>query len=199
LLALLAWGGLMLQLALSLELAHSNGQSIGSGIAVFLSYFTILTNLFVALVASARALPKGRIRAWLSQRSIVGCATAAILLVGLSYHTLLREVWSPQGLFWVANADLHYVVPFAALVYWIILRGPRLSALAPLPWCLYPVAYFVYALLRGAWVGDYPYHFIDAAGLGYPQVWVNAVALLAVFLVLGYAVWGISRARDARA
>jgi hypothetical protein len=46
----------------------------------------------------------------------VGCATAAILVVGIGYHALLREIWDPRGAQRVADVVLHYVVPAGALL-----------------------------------------------------------------------------------
>ncbi len=69
---------------------------------------------------------------------------------------------------------------------------------APLAWAVWPLAYLVYALLRGAWLQSYPYPFIDVSTLGYPQALLNSAGLLVVFLVLGSALVGIGRARTAR-
>jgi hypothetical protein len=52
-------------------------------------------------------------------------------------------------------------------------------------WLAYPAAYCTYTLLRGAVSGWYPYPFLDANTLGYARVSVNAVMLLAAFLVTG--------------
>ena len=95
-LAAVAWLAVLLQLWLSVQLVIGNGKSIVDGIIVFLGYFTILTNIFVALVASAGARSNGP-TLWLYRPSVVGCATTAILLVSIAYHLLLREIWSPQG------------------------------------------------------------------------------------------------------
>jgi hypothetical protein len=192
-LSLLAWLGVALQLRLSLELARGNGKSIAAGLGIFLGYFTILTNIFVALTATAVAVSAGHPRSWLARRSVIGCATTAILLVGIAYHLLLRDLWSPRGLQWLADVDLHYVVPAAALLHWVASRGARPATTAPLLWCAYPAAYLVYALIRGAWLHDYPYPFIDAAAIGYARVALNSTGLLATYLALGYGVRALSR------
>lgn len=195
-LALLAWLGVMLQLGLTLALTRD--RSIGAGLWIFFGYFTILTNIFVALTTTSAARPVGAPGGWLARRSVVGCATTAILLVGITYHLLLRELWSPTGLQWLADVDLHYVVPAAALLFWAASRGARLPPTAPLLWCAYPAAYLAYALVRGVWRGDYPYPFIDAAAIGYPRVALNSAGLLALYLALGYGVRALSEARSTR-
>ena len=195
LLAAVAWSAVLLQLWLSVQLGLSNGKSIVGGLVVFLGYFTVLTNIFVALVGTAGALSKSPTAfSWLYRPSVVGCATTAILLVGIAYHFLLRKIWSPQGAQWLADVLLHYVVPAGALLHWLAYRHTeRLAARAPLAWCLYPTAYLVYALARGELLGSYPYPFIDVAALGYQQVMINAVGLLAAFVGLGFAVLGLAR------
>ena len=57
-LAALAWTALLLQLFLSLRLSLANGSGIVHGLWTYLAYFTVLTNLLVAVVASRGALAR---------------------------------------------------------------------------------------------------------------------------------------------
>ncbi len=182
-LSLLAWVALLLQLGLSLRLVHAQGGTAIDALVIFLGYFTILSNLFVALTAGASALsPDSR----LASPMLRGCATTAIVVVGLGYHLLLRQIWDPQGWQWVADNLLHYAVPIAALAHWLWFPPQvRLPKRAPLLWALYPAAYLGYALVRGEWIDAYPYPFIDVPALGYPRVFANAAGLMLVFLAAG--------------
>ncbi len=183
LLSVLAWAAVSLQLGLSLQLVRAQGGGIADAVVIVLGYFTILSNLFVALTAGAVALSPG---SRLASPMFRGCATTAIVVVGLGYHLLLREIWDPQGWQWVADNLLHYAVPIAALAHWLWCPPhTRLPMHAPLLWALYPVAYLAYALIRGEWIGTYPYPFIDVPTLGYPRVFANAAGLLLVFLAAG--------------
>ena len=195
LLASVAWSAVLLQLWLSIQLGFSNGKSLLGGLVVFFGYFTVLTNIFVALVGTAGALGKpSKTFLWLYRPSTVGCATTAILMVGLAYYFLLRKIWSPQGAQLLADVLLHYVVPVGALCHWLVYRHSEpLARWAPLGWCLYPLAYLVYALTRGALLSSYPYPFIDVTALGYQQVLINAAGLLVAFLTLGFAIHGLAR------
>lgn len=182
-LALLAWAALLLQLHLTLGATHARGGTTGEALVLFSGYFTILSNVLVAVSASALAwAPESR----LASASLRGCATTAIVLVGIGYHLLLRDIWDPQGWQLVADNLLHSAVPVAALAHWLVFppRTP-LSPWAPLHWCAYPVAYSVYALLRGAWLGSYPYPFIDVGVIGHARAVANAAGLLAVFVATG--------------
>jgi hypothetical protein len=196
LLAGVAWFAVLLQLWLSIQLGFANGKSLVGGLVAFFGYFTVLTNIFVALVASAGVLSQNRAVPpyWLYRPSVVGCATTAILVVGIAYHLLLRKIWAPQGTQLLADILLHYVVPAGALAHWLVYRhNQRLAALAALAWCLYPLAYLVYALVRGEFLGSYPYPFVDVAALGYEQVLLNAAGLMAAFLGVAFAVLGLAR------
>jgi hypothetical protein len=205
LLAGVAWFGVLLQLWLSVRLGFANGKSLIGGLVVFAGYFTVLTNIFVALVATAGAARRNASpRPWLYRETTVGCATTAILVVGIVYHLLLRQIWSPQGAQLLADIVLHYAVPVAALLHWLIYRhDERIGRWAPLAWCSYPLAYLAYVLIRGEILASYPYPFIDVSQLGYRRVSINAAGLLAGFAGLGFVVAGLGsasrRAMKARA
>lgn len=200
LVALVAWFGVLLQLALSLQLAVANGKSVVDGLVVYLGYFTVLTNLLVAVSLSWPLLsPHSAPGRWFQRPGVASAIVVSIGIVGPAYHLLLRHIWNPQGLQWLADATLHYATPLLCLVHWWFSVPPaRMAWFAPLAWALWPLAYLVYALLRGAWLQSYPYPFIDVSTLGYPQTLLNSAGLLAVFLVLGSALVGIGRARTAR-
>jgi hypothetical protein len=193
LLAVTAWFGVLLQLWLSIRLALVNGEPGISGLVSYLGYFTVLTNIFVALVCTAGSLGQhARGRLFLYRLPFVGCSTASILVVGIGYHALLRESWSPQGLQWVADVVLHSIVPVGALLHWLVYRyDDRVAWWTPLSWCWYPLVYFIYVMLRGEILSSYPYPFIDVLALGYARSLINAVGFLVGFVVLGFALLGL--------
>jgi hypothetical protein len=109
-LAVAAWFGVLLQFWLSIRLVLANGQPVISGLVAFFGYFTVLTNIFVALVCTAGSLRQhARGRLLLYRLPFVGCSTAAILVVGIGYHALLREIWDPRGAQWVDVLTLGYI------------------------------------------------------------------------------------------
>jgi hypothetical protein len=195
-LAGLAWFGVLLQLWLSIRMAIGNGGSIVSGLVAYLGYFTVLTNVFVAIVATAGAVRPATV---LYRPALVGCVTTAILVVGLVYHGLLREIWEPQGAQWVADIVLHYAVPIGALVHWrMYAMQPAVGWLAPFQWCWYPLAYFVYVILRGELIHAYPYPFIDVTVLGYARTLAHSLGLLAGFVLVGCVVVALARFRSGK-
>ena len=197
-LAIIAWAGILLQFWLSIGMALANGKTATDGAVVFLGYFTVLTNVFVALTATLPLIAgSSGLGRWFGKPTMLGCATTSIALVGIAYHVLLRSVWAPHGLQLLADVVLHYVVPISALAYWIAYPpAARLRFLAPLVWCGYPIGYILYAFIRGEMLGSYPYHFIDVASLGYRQAVLNGFGLLIAFVVLGGVVVAIARFRN---
>ncbi|NRR33630.1 Pr6Pr family membrane protein [Oxalobacteraceae bacterium] len=183
-LALLAWSGVLLQLWLSL----SRNKSLAEGMLIYLSFFTVLTNIFVTLTLSLPLLaPQSRLGRFFASGQTMACAATSIALVALAYHFLLSHVWNPQGLQWLADVLLHYLTPASYCAYWLFAAPKRnLPWWSPLTWCLYPIAYFAYLLLRGAVLGSYPYYFIDVATLGYARSLLNACALLLGFVLVGW-------------
>ncbi|WP_332844201.1 Pr6Pr family membrane protein [Duganella violaceipulchra] len=68
------------------------------GAVLYFGFFTITSNLFVALVLTL-PLAVGGTRAgrWFASDSTLSCATTAIVFVCIASHFLLRHVWNPQG------------------------------------------------------------------------------------------------------
>lgn len=195
--AAIAWAGVLLQLVLTLRLSLANGKGVVDALLIYLGYFTVLTNIVVATtLALARWGGHSRAAHWCREPGNAAGVLVSIALVGLAYHALLRQVWNPQGPQWVADNMLHYATPLlCALHWWLCVPPQRLAWTEPLRWALWPLAYLMYALLRGAWLNSYPYPFIDVAELGYGPTLVNAAGLLLVFLVLGWVLVALARAR----
>jgi hypothetical protein len=203
LIAFVAWCGVVLQLCLSLRLTDARGMSTLQGLAIYLGYFTVLTNILVAVAVTwPAALPATAPGRFFTQPAVIGWVASSIAFVGVAYFVLLRHVWNPQGLQLLADVLMHYIVPALVVLYSVIaLRRTTLRWTAPLWWSLYPVIYFVYVLVRGALMGRYPYHFIDVSQLGYALTLRNALALWVAFLVLAYVLlllWRVAQGRQVR-
>ena len=184
---IVAWLGVLLQGYLTLNTAVANGHSLVDGLMMFLGFFTILTNVLVCCTVTLPLVaPASAAGLFFAREFAVGGVAASIAFVAISYHFLLRNVWDPRGAQLVADRVLHYVVPALFLVYWFAyVRRVSLRWAYPLYWSAYPAAYFVYVLVRGEMIGSYPYHFIDVSAIGYGRTTVNALGLLAAFIVLG--------------
>ena len=154
---------------------------IGASYSVpnFFSYFTNLSNLFAAcvllFVASGRRASRDFVR-------FVSAVNMAV--VGLVFAVLLRNVDLGGLLPWV-NFVLHTVMPVAVVLDWLVCPpSVRLPAKSMALAMVFPLAYLVYVVLRGAQTGWYPYPFLDPANVG-GHTGVAAYALgIAVTFVL---------------
>ncbi|MFJ2536740.1 Pr6Pr family membrane protein [Pseudomonas sp. NPDC087614] len=195
--AILGWAGLGLQLYLIFFARLSVNAGLLGGLVSFFSYFTVLTNTLVATVLTCAVTPRdGAARRWFLQPWVSSAVAVSIAVVGLAYSLLLRHLWHPEGWQLIADELLHDVMPLVFLGYWWFCVPKGTLRLWHLPlWLIYPLVYFIYALLRGHLLGAYAYPFIDVAVLGYPQVFLNAGGILVGFVVTGLAVIGIDRWR----
>ncbi|NBE06084.1 Pr6Pr family membrane protein [Paragemmobacter ruber] len=174
-LALLAWAALVVQLAAVMQ---DGTASLPVAVWALLRYFTILTNLALALAMTGIALGW----ALTFRPAILGGVTLSLLLVGSVYHLLLRGIVPLAGLGLIADLLLHSATPLAALIYWcaFVPRG-HLRPRHALLWTLYPIAYGAYALTRGLIDGIYPYPFLDLPRIGLAHTALNGAAVILAF------------------
>jgi hypothetical protein len=94
---------------------------------------------------------------------------------------------------WV-NVVVHYIMPVAVVLDWFL--DPPRSSLTPRQlgyWLIYPLAFLVYTLMRGAAVGWYPYPFLNPSKAGgYGGVALYCVAIFAAFLIVGWLLIAVS-------
>ena len=141
---------------------------------------------------------------WLAPRSALGrffsrlsvrTATATyIVIVAVTYHLVLRELWDPKGWQWVADNLLHYVAPALFLLDWLVFT-PKTgvewrNALLAL---VFPLVFIGWTFVHGAYSGWYPYPFVDVAAFGWARVLRNSAAMLAALIVLGLVFAAIAR------
>ena len=141
-------------------------------------FFTILTNLIIAAHLFAVA------RNWQMPASRAANLLVSIVMVAATYHLLLAGLWQPQGLAWWANQGLHTAVPLAYLAWWLAF-APKDVTRRDMPyWLIYPLAYCIYAIIRGELTGFWAYPFLDADTLGLPRFALNVAGMLAAFAVM---------------
>jgi len=179
--AVVGWAGLVLQYLVF-------AQAVGVGLATwrFFGFFTILSNIGVAAIATAIAL--GRENRLTGPRARLMGLTS-IVTVGFVYSLLLRSLWSPQGLQKLADAALHDWTPLLFLAFWALMPHGKLRW-RDLKWALTPPAlYLGYALGRGAVDGWYPYYFLNPMLRTGAELGFSILGTLTVFaIVAGSAV-----------
>lgn len=191
--AFIGWLGVALQFYVLMQ--NHAGISTTETVVRFFSFFTILTNLFVAAGYTFPLLAPGSAPGrFFASASARGSAAVYIVVVGAVYALLLSQLYHPHGSAKFADVLVHDVAPIFYVVYWFIfaakedLRWKNAAA-----WLGYPLGYLVWTLFRGAWVSYYPYPFMDVTTLGYQRVFFNAAILTIVFWVLGFIVILIAR------
>ncbi|MET4684993.1 Pr6Pr family membrane protein [Brevundimonas faecalis] len=200
--ALVAWFALGLQYRLTI----SGNPHMGAGELTlnFFSYFTILSNILVALALTAPVVaPNSRIGRWALSEGVRAAVAMFIVVVGVVYHFLLAGIWAPQGWALVGNVLLHYVMPAAFVIDWLAFTPKgRLRWVDPAKWLVPVLIYGGWTLLHGKLSGWWPYWFTDVDKLGLGKVMVYFAGLLVFFLVVGLIVVAIDRTfgrRDSQA
>jgi hypothetical protein len=190
----LGWFGLSVQLCFNVQDALVKNLPVAGHLIDYFSFFTIETNLLVALVLTI-CCTRPRAAQFLTTPSVKSALVVYIIIVGVVYAVLLRNLWHPHGLQLLADVVLHDVIPFLYPFYWLaFLPKGSLRWSDPSWWLVYPVLYFLYSMLRGAAYGIYLYPFFDVAQLGFARVSMNAFALLAFFFGLGVILTAIDHA-----
>lgn len=164
----------------------------------WITYFTILSNILVAVVVTLLAVRPGLF----IRQDGVGVLWRTLRLDGLLMITITGIVYNlllatggKSGWDLVSNTMLHMVTPLVTLIVWII-AGPRglvtarvigLSLLLPLLWA-------AFALIRGGIVGAYPYPFLDVSSNGLASVLTFILAIVIVAVCLAFVLMGIDAA-----
>lgn len=157
--------------------------ALGTRLLRFVSYFTVLTNLLVAVTTTTLALGQDRFPTW--WRVVRLNAVVGITVTGLVHWFLLRPLLDLDGADWFADKLLHVVVPLLAVVGWAVF-GPRGLADRRLLWpsLVYPVGWLAYTLVSGGVAGWYPYPFLDVGLQGYPKALLACAGVAVLLLAL---------------
>lgn len=175
---------------LALVLANVNigfgvsSAPMGQRVFQFFSYFTIQSNLLVGVVAVLLALNPSRDGRLF--RAVRTGGLFGITVTLLVYQFLLSPIVNFTGLAAVSNVGLHYVVPAAAILAWVVCGPhPRSTWRALLLAMLWPLAFVVLTIGQGLVTGFYPYPFVNIAVLGFPRAALNGLGILALLLAIG--------------
>jgi hypothetical protein len=196
--AALGWSALGIEVYFTVAGAAAKNETVAAALIRFFSFFTIQTNLLLALMLTmAAATPDADTRP--GRAGLKAATVVYVVVVGAVYAILLSHLYQFKGYVLFADRILHDVIPILYPVYWLAFApkgGVRRSD--PFLWLIFPILYFIYTLIRGALIGAYPYPFLDVGKLGVGQVVINAFALLAAFLALGFMVAAIDGALAAQ-
>ncbi len=154
------------------------------------SYFTIWSNVVVAISVTLLALAPGRDTTL--RRVLRLDALLMITVTAIVYQLLLAPTAVITGWSQVTDPILHVATPLVTVAVWAV-WGPRgwidrrilPAALAV------PLLWIAWMLARAAVIDAYPYDFVNAAELGYASVAATLAVILAFGLAVAAAYWGI--------
>ncbi len=190
--AVIGWATLAAQYWLMIQ-GRAPGEIPGLTVNFF-SYFTILTNLLAALALTLPVIAPDGIGRWWSRPAVRGGVVLFITVVMAVYHLVLRASWDPQGLQKVVDYALHYGLPIAFILDWLLfVRKGRTPWSAAIAWLGFPAVFGIWTLVHGALSGFYPYPFLDVGKLGYALVVRNMLGMTMGFLVLAVLLVALDR------
>jgi hypothetical protein len=203
--AVVAWAGVILQAILTIgnvypavdvepgEIDYVQAEGllgvIGRTID-YVSYFTILSNILVAVVVTALALDPARdSRLW---RVLRLSSLIMIVVTGIVYAVLLAPDAVNTGWQVPANQLVHIWTPILAVLGWLMV-GPRgwIDLRTVLLALIIPLLWIAYTLLRGIAIDAYPYNFINVINLGYGTALQNIAGVLVFGLVVAAVFWAL--------
>ena len=189
--ALVGWGALVLQLVLIIGV---NGPALG--VWRDLGFFTVLSNIAVAAIASGLALGLDN-RLTGARARLMGLT--AIVTVGFIYSVVLRSTWNPTGWQKVADAGLHDVTPVLFALLWTVMPHGSLRWRDVGAALVGPALYLAYALGRGSLDGWYPYFFIDPTTQSLASLLASIAGVIVVFAIIAAAAVAIDQRLGRRA
>ncbi|MFN0257544.1 Pr6Pr family membrane protein [Pedobacter ureilyticus] len=182
-LVFLVWFALIFQFSVHIN----TGVAVKSELVIrFFSYFTIDSNLLVALCSTSilffRSTSVGR---FFAKPQVIAAIAIYIIVVALVYNAVLRFLWAFEGWSMVLNELLHVVVPLMFLGYWIyFVPKQQLQWKHIWFWLIYPLVYTIFVLFRGNYSGFYPYPFLNVTKFGIEKVVVNCAIITLLFAFL---------------
>jgi hypothetical protein len=151
------------------------------------AYFTIQSNILLG--ATVLLDPRSTLVKTLRLNGVL-----CIAVTGIVYHLVLAGLDNPAGWAAVANFLLHTATPILGVLGWALF-GPRgRTDLRIAAWSIvFPLLWLAFTLIRGEFVGFYPYPFIDVTELGYGQVILNCLLVAVLFLALAAGATALDR------
>lgn len=166
------------------------GQGLLGRVFDWVTYFTLWSNILVAIVMLMLFARPDRDSFWF--RVFRLDSVLMIVVTGIIYNVVLAATAKNQGLEVWTNFFLHVLTPLLTFVVWLI-AGPRgwISWRVIAASLILPIIWLVFALVRGAFIGAYPYGFLDVATYGYGAVLTNVAGIVVFAVVLCLIFWGV--------
>ncbi len=195
-LALCAWMGLISQFYLSVV---SSKVSFLETVIHYFSFFTILTNLIVAICSTIllAANKASVLYSFFFKTTTLTAIVVYILIVGIIFNVMLRPVIHMNGMQEISSDLLHVASPLLFLIFWIIfVPKENMKRRYAFIWLIYPVIYIICTIIHGLITGFYPYPFININKLGFGKAIFNGLIILLSFFILSLLFIEIKKIRN---
>ncbi|MHA1207138.1 MAG: Pr6Pr family membrane protein [Candidatus Hodarchaeales archaeon] len=157
-------------------------------------YFTNQTNLLVIIwlvLAIIWSSDPDKMQKLMGK--VKGAITLYITVTFIIFAIVLSPLYHPSGIEGIINLMLHYIIPVAFIVDWIITEGTGYEWKFIPYWLVYPICYLVFALFHGATTGDYIYPFVNYEVLGFSGLVISVTLLIFFFIGLSSLYIAVSR------
>jgi hypothetical protein len=162
----------------------------------FLSFFTVDSNLLVAVILTTYALRPAIWAAGSAAASVAAAGVVYILMTGLVYTLFLRQSHS-NALGWADDIALHQLILVGYCAFWVwLIPKRRLGWRHAFGWLIFPLVFAVASIVRGAISHEYTYVFLDADRIGYIRVCLMVALLSVAILGFGGLVIKLNRMLD---
>ena len=198
---LLVYRGLLVFLSLFTLITGWTISSITSGLPLIwlngFKYYTTQTNILVLVWLILAIVWHNKPEA-LEKISgpIKGALTLFITTTFVFFAILLQASYHPTGFSAFSNIVLHYLIPIAFIVDWLLTETKIRYKWIYLPyWIIYPVCYLVFSFVHGTLTGDYIYPFLDISQRGILRYIIIVIFLIGVGIAIASLYIAINRKR----
>ena len=125
-----------------------------------------------------------------------GAFTLYITVTFVIFALLLSMYYQPTGFAAFMNLIVHYIIPIAFIIDWILTeREIKYEWRYLLYFLSYPLCYLVFAEIYGTFTGNYLYYFLDLNASGITGFIFYIIFLVTFFIAVGCLYIAINRKR----
>ena len=172
----------------------------------FYVYYTNLSNyicagvMFASLVRTYRQVSRGEEGFCETAPTFTFCSMLLILVTFLVYTFLLSDYTPLEYFSTLSNVLMHCVLPLMFIFHWLLFHEHgKMRWYHPLYCTIMPLVYVLFIVIRAPFakgkpgIDVWPYFFMDMDALGVSGFLGWIAILLAAFMVVAYAFYGLDR------
>jgi hypothetical protein len=161
--------------------------ALGGDFGFTFSTYTYQSNLMVLIwLTLAVILQERNSDHWFFSEKIRGAITLYITVTFIIFAILLAPLYHPTGIAAYQNLVLHYLIPVAFILDWVLTESRRdYNWTYIIYWLVYPLCYLVFSIIREAITHESIYYFLSMSEYGVPIFIAICFGLAGFFLGLG--------------